>query len=146
MRRPCPDRTAFRHWCREKLRNADTDQFRHVNNSVMASLFEAGRMELFNEASIASQPGKAHPAVVRLLLDFHRELFYPGEVSIGTRVERVGDRSVEIMQGLFDSQGCVASAEAVCVFLDPAAGRATAIHEEFGKQLVAKGGLHVGEV
>ena len=134
-----PLRTDFRHWCREKLRNADTDQFRHVNNAVMASLFEAGRMELFSDVAIASQLGGAHPAVVRLVLDFHRELFYPGEVAIGTCVRRVGGRSVDIAQGLFDAQGCVASAEAVCVFLDPASPRAITIDAELGSRLMAAG-------
>ena len=37
----------FRFWTEEKLRNADTDQFRHVNNAAIATLFEAARMEIF---------------------------------------------------------------------------------------------------
>lgn len=139
MRGPAPARSAFGRWCREKLRNADTDQFGHVNNAAMASLFEAGRMELFGDPAIAPQLGGAHPAVVRLALDFHRELFYPGEVAVGTRVVRVGTRSVDIVQGLFDAQGCVASAEAVCVFLDPAGPRAAAISGELRQRLMAQG-------
>lgn len=139
MRRPSPQRGEFGRWCREKLRNADTDQFRHVNNAAMASLFEAGRMELFGDPAIAMPLGGAHPAVVHLAIDFHRELFYPGEVEIGTRVARVGSRSVDIVQGLFDAQGCVASAEVACVFLDPDGPRATTISDELRNSFLAVG-------
>ena len=36
-------RGEFRFWAEEKLRNADTDQFRHVNNAAIATIFEAAR-------------------------------------------------------------------------------------------------------
>ncbi len=139
MRRAIPQRAEFERWCSEKLRNADTDQFRHVNNAAMASLFEAGRMELFGDPTVAPLLAGAHPAVVRLAIDFHRELFYPGEVAIGTRVARGGSRSVEIAQGLFDAQGCVASAEATCVFLASDTPGATTISEELRHRLTATG-------
>lgn len=139
MRAPIPQREEFSHWSREKLRNADTDQFRHVNNAVMASFFEAGRMELFAGEELRAHMAGANLAVVRLLMNFHREVFYPGEVSIGTRVVRVGERSVELAQGLFDGEGCAASAEAVCVLLDPDSSRATNVSDALRQGLLRAG-------
>ncbi len=139
VRDPAPQKTAFGHWCREKLRNIDTDQFHHVNNAVIATLFEAGRMELFGQEAVKPLLAGAHPAVVRLLVNFHHEVFYPGEVSIGTRVTAVGSRSVQITQGLFDGEGCAASAEVVCVFVDPASARAIAIGDMLRAQLLTSG-------
>ncbi len=124
-----PERAEFRFWTEEKLRNPDTDQFRHVNHAAMVSLFEAGRMELFARAEVRPLMQGTNLAVVRLLLHFHRELFYPGMVSVGSMIASVGNTSFSCMQGLFDETGCVASAEAVCVLFDPAHGRAHKIQE-----------------
>jgi acyl-CoA thioester hydrolase len=139
MRPRIPARDDFRFWCEEKLRNADTDQFHHVNNAVMATFFEAGRMEVFGAADVKALMGSANIAVVRLLMNFHRELFYPGKVSIGTSLTRIGDRSFEIAQGLFDDEGCVASADVVCVLLDPAARGAHPVSAPLRQQLLDGG-------
>ena len=124
-----PERAEFRFWTEEKLRNPDTDQFRHVNHAAMVSLFEAGRMELFARPEVRPLMQGTNLAVVRLLLHFHRDLFYPGMVSVGSVIASVGNTSFSCMQGLFDDKGCIASAEAVCVLFDPIAGRAHNIED-----------------
>lgn len=124
-----PERAEFRFWTEEKLRNPDTDQFRHVNHAAMVSLFEAGRMELFARPEVRPLMQGTNLAVVRLLLHFHRELFYPGMVSVGSVIASVGNTSFTCLQGLFDGDGCVASAEAVCVLFDSAAARAHRIQD-----------------
>jgi acyl-CoA thioester hydrolase len=126
VRAPIPQRDAFSFWCEEKLRNKDTDQFHHVNNAAMATFFEAGRMEVFAGPAIRAEMGGANLAVVRLLMNFHRELFYPGTVAVGSRIASIGERSFEFQQGLFDAEGCVASAEVTCVLLDATSARAVA--------------------
>jgi acyl-CoA thioester hydrolase len=122
-KRRVPQRADFRFWTEEKLRNPDTDQFRHVNHAAMVSLFEAGRMELFALPQVRPLMQGANLAVVRLLLHFHLELFYPGVVSVGSVIASVGNTSFTCLQGLFIGDECFASAEAVCVLFDPAAGR-----------------------
>ena len=131
-----PERADFRFWTEEKLRNPDTDQFRHVNHAAMVSLFEAGRMELFARPEVRPLMQGTNLAVVRLLLHFHRELFYPGMVSVGSVIASVGNTSFTCLQGLFDGQGCVASAEAVCVMFDPEAGRARGIQDSLRAYLL----------
>ena len=124
-----PARAEFRFWTEEKLRNPDTDQFRHVNHAAIVTMFEAGRMEMFAQPQVHALIEGANLAVVSLSLQFHRELFYPGRVAIGSTVVSVGNTSFKCLQALFDSENaCVASAEAVCVLFDPAAGRAQRIN------------------
>jgi acyl-CoA thioester hydrolase len=120
-----PGRDAFRFWTQEKLRNPDTDQFGHVNNAAMASFFEAGRMELF--AGRPAAAAKLQLVVARLLMNFHKELYYPGEVSIGSIVTRVGRSSFDVAQGLFAGDDCIASAQATCVAFDAEQRRPTEI-------------------
>ncbi len=133
-----PERAEFRFWTEEKLRNPDTDQFHHINHAAMVSMFEAGRMEMFAQPRVRALMEGANLAVVRLSLHFHRELFYPGKVAVGSTVLSVGNTSFQCLQGLFDSNDvCVASAEAVCVLFDPAAGRAQRIHDTLRGILLA---------
>lgn len=76
-RRTIAQRDAFRFWTEEKLRNADTDQFRHVNNAVIATFFEAARMEIFAPPAVRKWMNGANLAVVRLLIEFSAEVHFP---------------------------------------------------------------------
>jgi acyl-CoA thioester hydrolase len=133
--RTAPKRNVFRFWTEEKLRNPDTDQFGHVNNAVMASFFEAGRMELFGGRPDDPGAAKLQLVVVRLLMNFHKELYYPGRVAIGSAVARVGRSSFDVVQGLFTGDDCIASAEATCVAFDPDRRRSTEIPETMRQYL-----------
>ncbi|SAL44570.1 thioesterase [Caballeronia cordobensis] len=129
----------FRFWTEEKLRNADTDQFRHVNNASIATLFEAARMEIFAPPQIHALMNGANLAVVRLLIEFDAELHFPGRVRVGSAVVEVGNTSFKVRQGLFDERqgtGC-ATAEAVCVLLHGETGRSYPIAPELRAYLLS---------
>ena len=131
-------RNGFRFWTEEKLRNADTDQFRHVNNAVIATFFEAARMEIFAPPEIRALMDGANLAVVRLLIEFSAELHFPGRVQVGSAVVEVGNTSFKVRQGLFDDRhgsGC-ATAEAVCVLLHGETGRPHPIAPELRAYLL----------
>jgi acyl-CoA thioester hydrolase len=134
-----PPRSAFRFWTEEKLRNTDTDQFRHVNNAVVATLLEAARMEVFAASAIRALMDGANLAVVRLLIDFRREMYFPGRVEIGTIVTAVGRTSFSVRQAVFESTNplCAASAEATCVLLHPGTGGPHAIAPALRAYLLA---------
>lgn len=142
VRSAAPQRADFRFWTQEKLRNADTDQFRHVNNAIVSTFFEAGRMEIFSEPRIRVLMEGANLAVVRLLIEFRRELYFPGRVAIGSTVIAVGNTSFRVRQGLFfnDEEGAHAAAEATCVLLMPDTGRPHPIAPELRAHLLAAAG------
>ncbi|GKQ55172.1 thioesterase family protein [Bradyrhizobium sp. Ce-3] len=124
----------FRFWSLEKLRNADTDQFRHVNNAAIASFLESGRMELFAAPAISRLMDGLNVVVGRLSIEFHTEVFYPGEVNIGSMVTHIGRSSFEVLQGVFRDGTCVASATASCVLLQ--AGKPHAVPDEIRRHLL----------
>lgn len=132
----------FRFWTEEKLRNADTDQFRHVNNAAIATLFEAARMEIFSPHPIHALMGGANLTVVSLLIEFSAELHFPGSVRIGSTVVEVGRTSLKIRQGLFAKSdgGCHAMAQAVCVLVNPQTGRPSLVEPELRAYLLDDGG------
>lgn len=120
----------YRFWSEEKLRNADTDQQGHVNNAVMATFFEAGRMDLLASPAIAHIRAATSIVVVRLLVNYKRELFYPGTVRIGSRVVRVGTSSMSFEQAIHSVNGEVATAEATCVLIGPVSHKPTPVPDE----------------
>ncbi len=137
--RPAP--ADFRFWTDEKLRNADTDQFRHVNNAAMATFFEAGRMEIFAPACIRALMEGSNLAVVRFSIEFRSELHFPGRVRIGSTVLSVGTTSLQVRQGLFADLGdaCTAVGEAVCVLVHPDSRRPHPVSTELRRYLLGGG-------
>jgi acyl-CoA thioester hydrolase len=118
---------AYRFWSEEKLRNNDTDQQGHVNNGVIATLFEAGRMDLLAAPEIAATRKVTRIVVVKTLINFRKELFYPGKVQIGSRIARVGRTSLDFDQVLCAANGEVSTAETTCVLLDRATSKPTPV-------------------
>ena len=115
-----PDSTAYSFWIDENIRNADTDQFQHVNNAAIASYCEAGRMALFSEPSLREAIAGLNVVVVKLTMLFERELFYPGTVKVGSCVTAIGNTSFQVAQGLYGFHGRFATSEATCVMMDRA--------------------------
>lgn len=101
------------HTTHQVLRFCDTDALGHVNNAVYAVMLEAGRSELAREAGLLD-PEAGHTVVlVRLELDFLREMTWPGEVTIETWVSRIGNKSANLEQRV--TQGGIETARAKTV-------------------------------
>ena len=113
-------RAAYRFWTEEKLRNNDTDQQGHVNNAVISTLFEAGRIDVLSAPEIAAIRKVTQIVVVKTLINFRKELFFPGKVQIGSRISRVGRTSLDFDQVVYAANGEVSTAETTCVLLDRA--------------------------
>ena len=102
----------------DKLRYGDTDRQGHVNNAVFATLLETGRIEVLRDATDQlTEPGREW-VIARLTLDFLGEILWPGQVDVGTRVQRIGRTSVGMEQALFQDGRIVARAETVIVQTD----------------------------
>jgi len=120
-------RAQYRFWTEEKLRNADTDQQGHVNNAVISTLFEAGRIDVLNAPEIAAIRKVTQIVVVKTLINFRKELFFPGMAHIGSRISRVGRTSLDFAQAVYAANGEVSTAETTCVLLDRATRKPTPV-------------------
>ncbi len=115
------------HVTTHRLRFNDTDRLGHVNNAVFAVMLEQGRSELAVEAGLPVESSGQALVIVRLELDFLREMAWPGDVRVETEVARIGDRSIRLRQRLVHGDQVCARAATVLVVLDRDAGRATEI-------------------
>jgi acyl-CoA thioester hydrolase len=125
-------------WTQEKLRNADTDQFVHVNHAVLCTFLEAGRLQVFSGEAVRPLMEGANLAIVHLELNFVREVHFPGAVDIGTRAVGVGTSSIRFEQAIFVGDECVVAANAVCVLLHPATHRAHPVPQALRRHLLAE--------
>ena len=124
-----PHRTVHR------LRFNDTDRLGHVNNAVFAVMLEQGRSELAVEAGLPVGVEGQSLVIVRLELDFVREMNWPGEPAVETWVSRLGSRSMQFRQRIvLDGEECGRARTVLCV-LDRATGRAAEIEPAWRRSL-----------
>jgi len=113
------DAGTYVFWTRDTVRFSDVDRYRHINNVATATYCETGRVEFAERLWPGSTAGEtAGWVIVKLTVAFLAQAHYPGEVLIGTRVERVGRTSVTFGQGLFKDGICFATSEAIMVWVD----------------------------
>ncbi len=116
------ERGSYRHWYDVGLRYNDTDRQGHVNNVAFVTFCEQGRADFLLGAGAPALPEGASFVLARICVDYLREVFWPGTVSVGTGVLGVGRSSMRLAQGLFVGGSCVAVAVNVIVLVD-AGGR-----------------------
>ena len=113
-----------------RLRFNDTDRLGHVNNAVFAVMLEQGRTELAVQCGLPVEDDALALVIVRLELDFLREMTWPGDVRIETEAARIGARSFTLRQRLFQNGEACGRAETVLVVMDRAAKKATVLTAE----------------
>ncbi len=121
-------------WTREIIRFGDTDAFGHVNNGSFASYFENARVKL--SYGLPSAEGRDW-VLARVCLEFYQQLFYPGEVDVGTRVSAQGRASFSVAQGVFSDGACCGAATGVVVLIDLESGRSAPIPDDLRAALAA---------
>ena len=111
----------------EILRFGDTDALGHVNNAVVATMYEGGRIGALS--AVPQHPG-CSVVIVRLVIDFRGELLWPGTVEVGTRLTKIGTSSLTFTQALFQKGRCVSTSESVLVYFDMQTRKAMPLSED----------------
>jgi len=114
-----------------KLRFSDCDMVGHVNNAIYSVMFEAGRTDLMQAAGIYTQDASFSMVIVRLEIDFKREMSWPGDVVIETHVERIGNKSIHMRQLLRSGGEVRAEGLSVLAAIDRDSRRAIAFDESW---------------
>jgi acyl-CoA thioester hydrolase len=90
----------------EKTRFGDTDAFGHINNAVISTFLEVGRGDLLRHDGVIVEAVGCRFVLARLEIDFRGELFWPGELVIGSRVAKIGRTSLTCDQAIFQHGTC----------------------------------------
>ena len=91
----------FPHRTAEIVRFGDLDPQGHVNQAVFLTYFETGRVTMFRNPDLSvGVPGITY-VMVRMEVDYLKELHWPGTFEIGTGVAEFGRSSFKAIQAIF---------------------------------------------
>jgi acyl-CoA thioester hydrolase len=131
-------RQTFRHWTPVTIRYSDQDAMAHVNNTALATYVEAARTAFVYELIRKSGAVGMEFILARLVIDYRRELHYPGTVEVGARLIRVGNKSLTTGYGVFKGDDCFATSECVNVFYDMATRKTAVPSDSIRAALIAE--------
>lgn len=110
-----------------QARFVDTDALGHVNNAVLVSYTEIGRVDLFNR--VRQRMGNL--ILARVAIDFERQVKLLDEISVKTRVASFGNTSMVVEQWIMAGDERAARAEVVVVHFDYETQKAAPIPEDW---------------
>ncbi len=136
--------TDYRLVLRWPVQWGDQDAFGHVNNTVYFRWFETGRIDYMSRLGFDPwyEQHKIGPILASIRCDYRRQVKYPDEVEIGTRVTRLGRSSVQIEHRIYSrtQQTVVAEGDSTIVVFDYLKQKPTGIPDEIRQAIEAHEG------
>jgi acyl-CoA thioester hydrolase len=121
---------------RENMRFRDIDGNGHVNNAVYATYLELTRGRT-RRLRLAPRPAGTGSVVGRQLINYHRELKYPGVLDIGSAIVNISRSTWTWGNAVFKDGVCYATGEVTMIMVDKSTKRAADIPKEFRDSLEA---------
>jgi len=118
-------------------RIGETDILGHITHTSIPGYLEAARKPIFEIFQPDLDASKLNLIIAHLEIDFLCELRHTSEITIKTRLVRVGRSSFEMIQDLWQRDQKRATARAVMVRYDYAAKKSYPISEDIRCQLEA---------
>lgn len=86
-----------------QVRFNDVDQMGHVNNAVIMEYFDLGKEAFFAEHGLPPEEGDFTVMIVHYDVDFKRQIHFHDRIHVTTETERLGTKSVTVLQRVVDS-------------------------------------------
>ena len=131
------DSTTFQHWTQVSLRFSDQDSLGHINNVAYAAYVEQARVALINNL-IRLRGDHINYILANLQINYHREMYFPGNIEVGACLLKIGKKSITTGYGLFKGVENIATASSVNVFFDASQRVSIDIPEKLRKDLEKK--------
>lgn len=133
---------AFRHRTRLEVRLGDLDPFGHVNNAVIATYVEQGRVLYLGEVLGTGADPVSMPFILAMLkIDYLSQVMFTDTVTVASRVDWIGRTSVgmsHLLTNQDDRQ--LARSECVLVAFDYTLEKPIPVSDEWRAIMVAHEG------
>ncbi|MBV1952164.1 MAG: acyl-CoA thioesterase [Cycloclasticus sp.] len=126
----------FQFWTDVTIRFSDQDPLGHINNVAYAAYIEAGRTMFLGSLLNSEQHASIDFILANVNIDYVKEAYYPGIINVGTRVIRLGTKSITTGYGLFLKDSCLATSQSTNVFFDTTKRCTVEIPDDVRKALV----------
>jgi acyl-CoA thioester hydrolase len=129
-RKPAPQLAEYPHRVTDNIRFGDLDPQGHVNQAMFLTYFETGRVAMFRNKDLGiGVPGLTF-VMVRMEVDYIKELHWPGAIEIGTGVAIFGRSSFKVSQAIVRDGVCASAGQATLVCMDIKTRKATPLPPE----------------
>jgi acyl-CoA thioester hydrolase len=125
-----PSRAEFSHFSEIQTRWHDNDVYQHVNNVVYYSFFDtAVNQHLINSGALDIANSPAIGLVIETQCRYYSAVSFPDLVTVGIKVEHLGNSSVRYQTALFrnDEDSASAVGNFVHVYVDRKTNRPVSI-------------------
>jgi len=120
----------------DTIRFADCDPQGHVNHATFATYMETSRAAIIRDPALPLLVEGATSVLVRLEIDYRRELHFPGTVAIGSAVAEIGRSSYVFSHALYRDDGeCAATGRVTMVLIDRETRRSRPLPPELVERL-----------
>jgi acyl-CoA thioester hydrolase len=114
-----------------QVRFNDTDALGHVSNIAFALYVEQARVEFFRSLGM----GRITLILAHLSQDFRQQIKFGDKVYVETKVSKVGNTSVTLLQTIVSNNDVAAEAKSVVVLFDYEAQKPKPITEDLREKL-----------
>ena len=94
-----------------QIRFNDVDQMGHVNNAVIMEYFDLGKDAFFSSHGVPPTKGDFTIMVVHYEVDFKSQIRYHDQIEVTTEVEKIGNKSLSVMQRVVNTETGVVCVE-----------------------------------
>jgi acyl-CoA thioester hydrolase len=111
---------SYKYWATEHVRFADLDMLGHVNNKAYAIYYETARVAYMGDRGL-KDGNVAGMAMVRLEIDYRKEILFPATLRLGLKLLQLGRSSIHVGCAIFSGDVCASTSRAIVVRFDPVA-------------------------
>ncbi len=91
-----------------QIRFNDIDSLGHVNNTIIQEYFDLGRMHYFKSIFKPNINWTKFPAIIASIkTDFASPVFINNKLLVKTKVTKIGNKSMNLIQHLTDTEGII---------------------------------------
>ena len=132
----------FRHRTRLEVRLGDLDPFGHVNNAVIATYVEQGRVLYLRDVLGTGVDPVSMPFILAMLkIDYLSQVMFSDTVEVGSRVDWIGRTSIGMSHLLINQEAReLARSEAVLVAFDYDVEKPMPVSDDWRATMVAHEG------
>ena len=102
-KRKIENENEFDHWFKLNTRWVDMDSMGHINHASYLNYMETARIDYFSHIGLPDIHLNRENSVIlaSVNISYHKQSNHPSRFNIGHRVSRVGDKSFDLLTGIF---------------------------------------------
>lgn len=94
----------FKNKANIQIRMTDLDPFGHVNNGVIYSYYDIGRLNYLTAIGEETDWEKMDKVVVHTACDFMESILFRDNIRVESKVTGIGNKSIKVLQRIVDNK------------------------------------------